>query len=101
MARKPIDRRILRTRAVLQHALNSLILKKGIRGDHYQGYLRRSEYRPINVLCPLHEQRRLEAQRLRTPAQAARRAPERSARDDTRSEGPQSGLQPDHVRTCP
>jgi AcrR family transcriptional regulator len=29
MAKKPIDRRILRTRATLQHALNSLILKKG------------------------------------------------------------------------
>jgi AcrR family transcriptional regulator len=29
MAKKPTDRRILRTRATLQHALNSLILKKG------------------------------------------------------------------------
>jgi AcrR family transcriptional regulator len=29
MAKKPIDRRILRTRATLQYALNALILKKG------------------------------------------------------------------------
>ncbi len=29
MAKKPTDRRILRTRATLQHALNALILKKG------------------------------------------------------------------------
>src|SRR5713101_1103556 len=29
MAKHPIDRRIPRTRAMLQHALNSLILKKG------------------------------------------------------------------------
>jgi AcrR family transcriptional regulator len=29
MAKRPIDRRVARTRATLQHALNSLILKKG------------------------------------------------------------------------
>jgi AcrR family transcriptional regulator len=29
MAKKPMDRRIARTRGMLQHALNSLILKKG------------------------------------------------------------------------
>jgi hypothetical protein len=41
MAEQVMDRRIARTRATLQHALNSLILKKELRGDHHHGHLRR------------------------------------------------------------
>jgi AcrR family transcriptional regulator len=101
MTKPAMDRRIVRTRATLQHALNSLILKKGYEAitikdicdaanvgrstfyAHYTGKddLKRSGFEPLRRLLVARQKQGLG--------------------DAGRHQGPKFWLQPDHVRACP
>ncbi len=61
MAKKPIDRRVARTRAMLQQAHISLILKKGYDAITVDDICNVANVGPIDVLRPLHEQGRFTA----------------------------------------